>query len=252
LFSRRAYVWEGLERVRVEIIPPSIDPFVAKNRDLEGAEVSAILSRAKLPDRDRMVVQVSRWDRLKDPAGVLEMFARHVAPRADACLVLAGPAVTGVDDDPEQPEVLADVTSRWERLARPVRDAIVLAQLPMDDVQENALMVNALQRRAAVVVQKSLAEGFGLTVAEAMWKGRPVVASRVGGIEDQVKDGTSGILVDDPSDLAGFGDAVAALLDDEDRARRLGAAARHRVTALFISPCHLGAQGRLIADLVAP
>src|SRR3712207_5929527 len=98
----------------------------------------------------------------------------------------------------------------------------------MDDAAENAAMVNALQRYADVVVQKSLAEGFGLTVAEAMWKARPVVASRIGGIQDQIADGVTGVLIGDPKDLSEYGAAVAKLLKDEDRAAKMGKAAHLR------------------------
>jgi trehalose synthase len=105
----------------------------------------------------------------------------------------------------------------------------------MDDVEENAIIVNALQRHARVVVQKSLAEGFGLTVAEAMWKARPVVASRIGGIQDQIDDGHCGVLLDDPHDLAAFGAAVSGLLADRERAERMGDAARERVRERFLS-----------------
>ena len=108
-----------------------------------------------------------------------------------------------------------------------MRDRVHLVSLPMDDPAENAAMVNALQRRATVVVQKSLAEGFGLTVAEAMWKGRPVVASRVGGIQDQIRDGETGLLVD-PDDLEGFADAVVDLLDHPRRRRAWGRGAAER------------------------
>lgn len=251
IFSRQAHVWEGLERARVAIIPPCIDPFAPKNRDMDSDEVDSILEQAALPNATRMVLQVSRWDRLKDPTGVLQGFADHIAGQVEACLVLAGPAVTSVDDDPEEPKVIEEVTARWRSLPAPVRDRIVIAQLPMEDVERNALMVNALQRKAAVVVQKSLAEGFGLTVAEAMWKGKPVVASRVGGIGDQIEDGRSGILVDDPANLREFGEAVVGLLDDPARARELGRAAKRRVASLFITPRHLVAQGRLVAGLAA-
>ena len=109
----------------------------------------------------------------------------------------------------------------------------------MEDADENAVMVNALQRRADVVVQKSLAEGFGLTVSEAMWKGRPVVASRVGGIQDQIEDGTTGALVD-PEDLRAFGERVSALLADPHEAERIGQAAQARVRDQFLGPRHLG------------
>jgi trehalose synthase len=109
----------------------------------------------------------------------------------------------------------------------------------MDDGHENATMVNALQRHATVVVQKSLAEGFGLTVAEAMWKERPVVASAVGGIREQIVDGETGLLLADPSDLASYGGAVMSLLDDPELAARLGHAARASVRDHFLAPRHL-------------
>ncbi|HEV2141261.1 MAG TPA: glycosyl transferase family 1, partial [Candidatus Dormibacteraeota bacterium] len=118
VFSRDAYVWEGCERSRVRIIAPCIDPFTSKNRDLGEAEARTILSRSRViervPGSARLVMQVSRWDRLKDPVGVLRMFALNVGPVADAWLVLAGPQVMSVDDDPEQPEVLADVQAATE------------------------------------------------------------------------------------------------------------------------------------------
>src|SRR5438132_5796591 len=120
-----------------------------------------------------------------------------------------------------------------------VRTRIVIAQLPMEDTDENAAIVNALQRRADVVVQKSLAEGFGLTAAEAMWKGRPVVASKVGGIKDQIDDGRTGLLINDPRDLAEYGSLVRSLLDDRQRAEAIGAAARVRVRDHFLAPRHL-------------
>jgi trehalose synthase len=109
----------------------------------------------------------------------------------------------------------------------------------MQDAEENAAMVNAIQRRADVVVQKSLAEGFGLTVAEAMWKARPVVATRVGGIQDQIVHGESGLLIDQPRDLEAFGAAVRTLLDDPVLATRLGEAARVRAGSEYLGPRHL-------------
>ena len=108
----------------------------------------------------------------------------------------------------------------------------------MDDVAENAAMVNAIQRRSDVVLQKSLAEGFGLTVAEAMWKSKPVIAGAVGGIQDQIEDGVSGVLVD-PSDLAAVGSAIDELLGDPDAAARMGEAARQRVIEQFLGTRHL-------------
>jgi trehalose synthase len=110
--------------------------------------------------------------------------------------------------------------------------------LPLDDVDENAAMVNALQRHASIVTQKSLAEGFGLTVAEAMWKSRPVVGSAVGGIIDQIAADT-GVLLPDPTDLSAFGRAVRQLLDDPDERSRMGAAAHAHVRDNFVGDLHL-------------
>ncbi len=281
IFSRRAHVWDGLDETRIRIIPPCIDPFATKNEDFIADSSTAILQAAGilsgrdgdavflrhdetpahvvrsadaggtvLPPGAQIVTQVSRWDRLKDPAGVMDAFVRHIAPRGDAYLVLAGPAATSVTDDPEEPEVLRGLKARRESIPASIRDRVVIAQLPMQDTEENAAIVNALQRRSDVVVQKSLAEGFGLTVAEAMWKSRPVVASRVGGIEDQIEDGKSGLLVDDPADLQAFGAAVVRLLDDRALAAGLGREARTRVAHSFITPRHLINEAQLITGLL--
>ena len=134
-----------------------------------------------------------------------------------------------MSDDPEGAEVLAEVREQRNALPAEKRARVHLASLPMDDVEENAAMVNAIQRRSNVIVQKSLAEGFGLTVAEGMWKARPVVASRVGGIQDQIEDGVSGVLVDDPSDLKAVARAVDGFITDPARAKEVGSAARQRV-----------------------
>ena len=270
VFSRERFVWTGLEGCEVAIVPPSIDVFSAKNQDLERDEVAAILQAAGVvsgegpsarfvredgtPGRvvrraqmieeaplrleDRIVTQVSRWDRLKDPLGVLQGFADHVGETGHAHLLLVGPDVAGVHDDPEGALVLAQVTDAWRGLPDAARGRIHLATLPMADAEENGAIVNAIQRHATVVVQKSLAEGFGLTVTEAAWKGRPIVASGVGGIQDQVVDRVTGLLVA-PHNLAAFGHAVVRLLTDERLARRLGTAARERVRDHFLEPRHL-------------
>jgi trehalose synthase len=265
IFSRREFAWEGLDVDRQWILPPTIDAFSPKNQDLEPDVVEAILAVAGLLDRPAgdphfvrpdgtpghvrraaevdeerrldgtrpVVCQVSRWDRLKDPVGVIEGLAAAL-PAVDADLVLAGPAVAAVADDPEGLEVLAEVRRAREGLPADARSRVHLACLPMDDVEENAAIVNALQRHSDVVVQKSVAEGFGLTVAEAMWKRKPVVGSRVGGIQDQIVDGVSGVLIDDPTDLASFRDAVLGLIADPERARAVGEAARERVRGRFL------------------
>jgi trehalose synthase len=184
---------------------------------------------------DPVVLQVSRWDRLKDPLGVIRGFAEHVAPTTDAHLVYAGPAVEAVADDPEGVEVLAEARALYAELPAAARERVHLACLPMDSLSENAAIVNALQRRADVVVQKSVAEGFGLTVSEGMWKARPVVASRIGGIQDQIADGVSGVLLDEPADLAAYGAAVRELLLDGGRAREIGRQAQERVRDEFLA-----------------
>jgi trehalose synthase len=121
----------------------------------------------------------------------------------------------------------------------------------MEDLDENAMMTNALQRHARIVVQKSLAEGFGLTVAEAMWKARPVIASRVGGIQEQIVDGETGVLLDDPRDLAAFGAAIATLLDDEPAAERMGSRARERVRDRFLNARSLLDYADVIREVLA-
>ena len=268
VFSREAFAWEGLDRARTELIAPVIDAFSPKNQALGDDTVGAILHAAGLhedsvtaaptfaredgtPSRvdrhaevsegrplradDPVVLQVSRWDRLKDPLGVMRGFVEHVAPATDAHLVYAGPAVEAVADDPEGAGVLEEARAYFRQLDAGVRERVHLACLPMDDLAENAAIVNALQRRASVVVQKSIAEGFGLTVAEGMWKARPMVASRIGGIQDQIEDGATGILLDDPADLRAFGDAVRGLLDDPGRARSIGHEAQERVRDEFLA-----------------
>lgn len=285
VFSRPEYVPRCCGARPVHIIAPSIDPFSPKNQDLAPGAVRAILSQAGIveggsggapavfvrddggPGRvDRgadilhlgrapswetpMVVQISRWDRLKDHLGVLRGFARlAAADAAGARLVLAGPAVTGVADDPEGPAVLEELTRAWRALPHQTRRRVQLVSLPVVDPQENAAMVNALQRHATVVVQKSLQEGFGLTVAEAMWKGRPVIASAVGGIVGQIDDGRDGVLLHDPSDRDAFAAALRGLLDDPARASALGAAARERVGRSLLSIRQLMADAELLASL---
>ena len=196
---------------------------------------------------------MSRWDRLKDMAGVMEGFVRALSDDdlAGAHLVLAGPEVSGVADDPEGAQVLAECREEWNHLPDAVRGRVHLASIPMDDVDENAVIVNALQRYAAVVVQKSLVEGFGLTVTEAMWKGRPVVASRVGGIQDQIKDGRDGLLVDDPYDIEQYAGVLVRMLADAELAERLGNAAHARVLDEYLGDRHLEQYVTLFSRLVA-
>jgi trehalose synthase len=281
VFSRVEFVWEELDRDRVWIVPPSIDAFSAKNQELSPEVQHAIISRIGIADdggeapvfhrndgtvarvnrvaetdQDEpipweapLIAQISRWDRLKDPVGLLDCFAEHVH-HPEARLLVAGPSVAGVADDPEGAEVLAEVRIRRAELPEGIRRRTHLVSLPMNDVEENAAMVNALQRRANVVVQKSIQEGFGLTVAEAMWKARPVVAGRVGGIQDQIVDG-AGILVDDPADLVAVGEAIDGLLGDPERAAEMGRRAKERVRQGYLGTRHLIQYMDLLEKLLA-
>ena len=283
VFSRRAYVWKGLEDRPTFVIPPCIDPISAKNAEIGAAGVGAVLGAARvLPTFDAweearvevgaigtvrvhrpaeiveeaptppgapIVVQVSRWDRLKDHAGVLRAFAEHVPSELEAHLLLVGPSPASVSDDPEGVEVFEELHELWSRLPPDRRRRMHLVNLPVDDRIENAVVVNALQQRAEVVVQKSLAEGFGLTVAEAMWKTRPVVGSRVGGIQDQIADGRSGILVG-PTDLPAIGSAIGALIADMGFAQAIGHAARERVRERFLPPHFLGAHLEVVRSIL--
>jgi trehalose synthase len=273
IFSRAGFAWDGLPRDRISVIRPSIDAFAPKNAEQSREQSLAIMASAGVLAHDvdaypaftrsdgtpgrierqaeileeeplvpdvPVVMQVSRWDQLKDPLGVLAAFAEHVERRGGAHLLLVGPSTVAVADDPEGAQVLDDVKGAWHELPARVRRRVHVCSLPMEDVEENAAIVNALQRHASVVVQKSLAEGFGLTVAEAMWKQRPVVASRIGGIRDQIEDGRSGVLLSDPRDLQQVGAAVTELLADGERAQQIGLAAQLRVQQQFLGPHHLG------------
>ncbi len=285
VFSRAAYAPPQVPGAKVAIIPPSIDPFSPKNQDLSADSRQQILRRigllgsgdneppASFTRRDGtvgrvvraasiisesaplnpsvpLVVQVSRWDRLKDMQGVMGGFAIGIAGGLHAELALVGPSVEGVTDDPEGAEVLAECVSAWQDLPPEIRRRIRLATLPTDDVDENAIMVNAIQRQATAIVQKSLAEGFGLTVAEGMWKAKPVIASAVGGIVDQVTPGT-GILLHDPTDLNAFAYALNDLLGRPEYVLQLGAAARQHVRDNFLGDLHLLRYAALIERLVA-
>jgi trehalose synthase len=202
------------------LAPPSIDPLADKNRELAEAEADALLEPFSLPGRRPWVTQVSRFDRIKDPLGVIEAF-RLVRKREEAHLVLAGGSA---DDDPEGADVLAEVRAR----AAGRRDISVLA-LPPDA----HLLVNALQRRSTVVVQKSLREGFALTVAEALWKRRAVVASAVGGIPLQVLHERTGLLA---HSIEGCALQITRLLREPELRRRLGNRGREHVRSNFLHP----------------
>jgi len=277
VFTRQAYVPEFCDHGKSVVIQPSIDVFSAKNQELSETAVRTILVHTGLvegpppadadhgflrddgspgrvarraevvrlgraPDWETpLIVQISRWDPLKDMKGVMLGFAKLCESECPVRpeLVLGGPDVRGVTDDPEGAEVFADVVEAWRGLPDAVRDRVHLASLPTDDVQENAAIVNALQRHASVIVQKSLQEGFGLTVTEAMWKGRAVVASAVGGIQDQIEDGVNGVLLKDPTDLDALAGQLCELLCHPERIELLGARAKERARQEFLGLDHL-------------
>jgi hypothetical protein len=224
--------------------------FVRRNGDTDTVTMQAGITGEGRPGPDNPVLlQVSRWDRLKDMAGVMRGFADHVVPGGGGYLILAGPAVSDVADDPEGAAVYGECLLQWRDLTPAARARILLVTLPLDDIDENAAMVNALQRHATVIAQKSLAEGFGLTVSEGMWKGRPVIGSAVGGIIDQIADGT-GILLPDPTDLKAFGQAVRLLFADQARATQMGLAARAYVRENFVGDIHLMRYAKLLGTLL--
>jgi len=238
---------------QVVTIAPSIDPAAPKNQPLSTADVDEVLAGIGLSGAapvgavgaptasvvsespigaEPVLLQVSRWDPLKDMAGVLRAYAESALP-GRAHLVLCGPSPAGVADDPEAGEVYQAVEAYRDALPDSVRRRVHLVCPDLGDIAGNARLVSALQLRAEIVIQKSLQEGFGLTVTEAMWKGRPVVGTRVGGLAAQIVSGESGILLDDPTDLTGLAAAALGLLDDPGRRAALGRGAHERVRDLF-------------------
>jgi trehalose synthase len=206
------------------LIYPSIDPLSDKNRDLSPGEQERILDRLRIPRDKPILLQVSRFDRFKDPLGVIQAY-RLVKKHHDVRLILAG---GGAADDPEGEKVLAEV----RQAARNDPDILILL-LPPDAHVE----INALQRAATIVLQKSLREGFGLTVAEAMWKGKPVIGGFAGGITVQLVYGVTGFTVNSPE---GAAFRIHHLLDNPDIMAKMGEDAREYVRRNFLITRHLG------------
>jgi trehalose synthase len=193
---------------------PGIDPFSIVNREMSEGEIKGRLNHYKIPTDLPLVVQVSRFDRWKDPEGVIEAF-KLARKEVDCTLVLLGDVAT---DDPEGPEVYDSLRdSREERI-------IILSQ------QDTAL-VNALQRTAAVVLQKSIREGFGLTVTEAMWKGAAVIGGNVGGIRHQIQNGVNGFLVSSVKEAA---ERIVQLVKNSRLRSRFGQKAKETVAKHFL------------------
>jgi trehalose synthase len=205
------------------LIAPSIDPLAEKNRELTAAEISAVTDRFQIDRARPIILQVSRFDRFKDPLGVIAAY-RLVRKNFDCQLVLAGGTAA---DDPEGTQVLAEV----QEAAAGEPDVFVLCLPPDADCE-----INALQRAATVIVQKSTREGFGLTVTEAMWKSKPVIGGAVGGIPSQILHGVTGFLVHSP-DGAAF--RLRYLLSHPRAAERMGERGREHVRRNFLITRHV-------------
>ncbi|OGS08225.1 MAG: glycosyl transferase family 1 [Elusimicrobia bacterium RIFOXYA12_FULL_51_18] len=204
-------------------VPPSIDPLADKNKELTDTEVSDIMRRLEIPMDKPLISQVSRFDRLKDPLGVIEAF-KKIQPYVTARLLLVGGSA---DDDPEGSQVLAEVRAAAE--GNP--DIIVLCLPPTSNIE-----INAIQRASTIILQKSLKEGFGLTVSEALWKGKPVIAGAVGGIPLQITHKYSGILT---RTIEGTAYWMKRLLHEPAYAKKLGENGREHVRENFLLTRHL-------------
>jgi trehalose synthase len=209
--------------IRQFLITPSIDPLSDKNKELDSTTVANVLAKYGLVSNKPMIVQISRFDRLKDPLGVVEAF-KMVRKSIDCQLVLAGGPAT---DDPECEEVFDDL--RKKTAGNP--DIHVLLVPPESDIE-----INALQRAATIIIQKSLKEGFGLTISEALWKSKPVVASAVGGIPLQVKNKLTGLLC---YTVEGAAYALRQLLTNPEYANWLGRNGKEHVKQNFLITSHL-------------
>ena len=205
------------------LIAPSIDPLADKNKELPEEKIKKIVEGYGIDMSRKIVTQISRFDYLKDPLGVIEAY-KEVKKYVDCQLVLAG---GGATDDPEGMEVLAKVKAASEK----DKEIFVLFLPPSSDIE-----INALQRASTVVLQKSLKEGFGLTVAEALWKGKPVIAGAVGGIPLQIKHQYSGIL---SYSIEGTAFYLKQLLSEPDYAKALGVNGRSHIRDNFLITRHL-------------
>lgn len=207
--------------IKYKIIYPAIDPLSLKNMELDYDTIRKYIKKFKIPTDKPLITQISRFDKWKDPEGVIEVF-KIVKEKVDARLVLCGSMAT---DDPEGYKILEKVKKKAKRLIDK-GDLILLTY-------ENNVLVNVLQRISSVIIQKSIKEGFGLTVTEALWKGKPVVASRVGGITLQIEDGVNGFLVD-PMDYEGAAQKIIEILKNPELAEELGKRGKETVREKFL------------------
>jgi trehalose synthase len=217
------------------IIPPSIDPLHDKNKDLEVDFIPKIVAKYGIDISRPLIVQISRFDRLKDPIGLIRAY-RIVKRSIDCQLILAG---SFADDDPEATQVLSEMNA-----AVAGDPDVIILNLPADSHMD----INALQRIATVVIQKSIREGFGLVVAEAMWKGKPVIGSHVGGIRRQIINGSTGFFVYSDE---GTAHRIKELIMNRDLSQRMGRNAREQVRHSFLITRHLKDYLMVIKSLTA-
>ena len=204
-----------------KIIPPAIDPLTPKNKELPQEVISKYLKKSDIPTDKPIITQISRFDKWKDPEGVIDVF-KLVKKEIDCRLILCGSMAI---DDPEGTIILEKIRKKAQELIDK-KDVILITS-------QNNILVNILQRISNVIIQKSIKEGFGLTVTEALWKEKPVVGSDVGGIPLQIKDGENGFLLD-PFDEKGFADRILQLLQDADLSKRFGEKSKKKVIDNFL------------------
>jgi len=207
--------------VEQRIIHPAIDPLTPKNMEISQADISKYLKKFGIPRDKPIITQISRFDKWKDPEGVIQVF-KLVKKKVDCRLVLCGSMAA---DDPEGWMI-------YERVERKAKDWIENKDVILI-TSENSILVNALQRTSAVIIQKSTREGFGLTVTEALWKGTPVVTSNLGGIPLQIIDGENGFLVE-ARDKKGFAERIIQLLEKPDLAQEMGKKGKEIVRKNFL------------------
>ncbi len=223
VFSSEKYKREDLP-VEQRVIHPAIDPLSLKNREIPDGVISKYLKKSGIPRDKPLITQISRFDKWKDPEGVIDVF-KLVKEKIDCRLVLCGNIAA---DDPEGPGIYERIARETKHLVE--RRDVILVREPWSS---NFIFINALQRISSVIIQKSIREGFGLTVTEAMWKERPVVASDVGGVPLQIKDGENGFLVE-PYDTKGFAERIIKVLQNPDLAEEMGKNGKEIVRKNFL------------------
>jgi trehalose synthase len=236
IMSSEKYRREDLP-VEQRIIHPAIDPLTPKNMEISEVFISKYLKKFGIPRDKPLITQISRFDRWKDPEGVIQVF-KLVKKKVDCRLVLCGSMAA---DDPEGWTIYEKVEQKAKDLIEN-KDVILITS-------ENSILVNALQRVSAVIIQKSTREGFGLTVTEALWKGTPVVSSNIGGIPLQIKDGENGFLVE-VGDKQSFADRIAQLLKNPDQAEQMGKKGKEMVRKNFLITRLLADYLDLLNDLI--